>query len=211
MHKPLVRKIAAVVVSLLILGVAYWGNFLPMRKSQLFISAMGSLQAVSSVDNLISTFKVPFNATSPIGQEELVRNSSNVILGVLQQTTDPQIIGNLMDFVETAYHPIVVRGTGMSFEQNLYILGTLNELAFIRTNNSKYFTAAKNYYSQGLILGPKRPQFLYGMFDVYRIEGNVDGVKKIADQILSQWPNDERTRSNYEDFLSKVVTAPAKK
>lgn len=179
-----------------------------MRKSQLFIEAMQKLPSVTSVPDLISTLSVPFDAPSPVGQEELVRNSANVVLGAIQQTNDPTVISSLMDFIETRYQPIIARGTGMSFEQNLYILGTMNELAFVRTQDTKYFTAAKNYYSQGLALGPKRPQFLYGMFDIYRIEGNVDSVTAITNQILSQWPNDDRTRSNYEDFLQKVATVP---
>ena len=198
MHNPIVRKTFAVVLSALILGIAYYGSFLPMRNSQIFISTMQHLQSITSVTDLTNALSAPFDAPSPIGQEELVRNSGNVVLGVLQQSDNPEVIGSLMDFMETAYRPIIARGRGMSFEQNLYILGTLNELAFVRTKDPKYFTAAKNYYLQGLALGPKRPQFLYGKFDIYRIEGNVDGVKKIADQILAQWPNDERTQVNYQ-------------
>ena len=209
MLNPLVRKTSAVVISVLILGVAYYGNFLPMRKSQIFIATMQGLRSIASVSALTAAFAAPFDAPSPIGQEELVRNSANVVLGVLRQTDNPQIISDLVGFIETAYQPLIARGTGMSFEQNLYILGTLNELAFVRTKDPKYFTASKNYYLQGLALGPKRPQFLYGMFDIYRIEGNLDGAKKITDQILAQWPSDTRTQTTYNDFITKELT-PAK-
>lgn len=198
------RKISAIFISVFILLVAYYGTLLPMRKSQVFISTMQSLRSVGTIADIRGAFSTPFNIPSPIGQEELVRNSANVVLGVLQQTDKAQDISGLLDFVETSYRPIIERGRGMSFEQNLYILGALNELAFVKTRETKYFQASKNYYSEGLRLGPKRPQFLYGLFDIYRMEGNVDGVKKIGDQILSQWPDDERARAGLEEFLKKV-------
>ncbi len=206
MNNPLTRKISAVVVSVLILFLAYYGNFLPMVKSQTLISTMQNLRSINSVSQLSSAFAASFNIPSPIGQEESVRSSGNVVLGVIQQTDRPDVISDLMNFMETSYRPIVEYGRGMSFEQNLYILGTLNELSFVKTKDIKYFNAAKKYYSQGLTLGPKRPQFLYGMFDIYRMEGNVDGSKRIADQILAQWPDDFRTKSALDSFLAKALT-----
>lgn len=193
-------------MSAFILAVAYYGNFLPMRKSQIFISTMQGLRSVGSVSALKDAFSEPFNVPSPIGQEELVRNSGNVILGLVQQTDKPEIISDLMNFMESSYRPIIERGRGMSFEQNFYIMGALNELAFVKTKQTNYFNAAKSYYSEGLRLGPKRPQFLYGMFDIYRMEGNIDGTKQIANQILTQWPDDDRTKAALDDFLSKVLT-----
>lgn len=205
-NNPLVRKISTSVVSVFILLIAYYGNFLPMKKSQTLISTMQSLRSINSVLELSNAFAVPFSIPSPIGQEELVRNSGNVILGVLQQADKPDVIAELMNFIETSYQPIIEYGRGMSFEQNLYILGTLNELSFVKTGDVKYFNAAKKYYSRGLELGPKRPQFLYGMFDIYRMEGNVDGARKIAGQIMAQWPSDDRTKPALDSFLEKALT-----
>ncbi len=206
MDNPLARKVFAVLMSLFILFVAYYGSFLPMRKSQIFISTMQSLRSVNSVSGLKDAFAKPLGAPSPIGQEELVRNSANVVLGVIQQTDKPDVIADLMNFMESSYQPIVERGRGMSFEQNLYILGALNELSFVKTRDPKYFNASKSYFSRGLELGPKRPQFLYGLFDIYRMEGNVDGVKNIADQILAQWPDDDRTKTALADFIAQSLT-----
>ncbi|MBI2048837.1 MAG: hypothetical protein HY434_00600 [Candidatus Liptonbacteria bacterium] len=206
MNQPLARKACAVLLSAFILLGAYYGSFLPMRKSQIFISAMRDLRSVTSVAEFKNVFARPLGVPSPIGQEELVRNGANTVLNVLQQTDKPEVIAELMDFVESSYRPIIERGRGMSFEQNLYIMGTLNELAFIKTQDNKYFAAAKSYYSEGLKLGPKRPQFLYGLFDIYRIEGNVEATKEIAAQILSQWPEDQRTKDALDEFMQKILT-----
>jgi hypothetical protein len=98
----------------------------------------------------------------------------------------------------------------MSFEQDMYVMGAMNEFAFVKTKDVKYLNAADYYYSKGLELGPKRPQFLYGMFDIYRIVGDVNNAEKIAGQILSQWPGDDKTRAAFNDFLNKVAAAAKK-
>lgn len=211
MNNIVVKKTIGVLIAIFILSVAFYGTFLPMRKSQIFISAMQQLRSLKSLSDLEQVFAVPLDAPSPIGQEELVRNTANVILGLIQQNDKPEIVAELLSYVEKYYRPIVERGRGMSFEQDLYLLGALNEAAFIKTKNVSYLEAAQNYYSKGLTLGPKRPQFLYGMFDIYRTEGNVDGAKAIAAQILSQWPTDERARRGLQDFLDYVEKLTSKK
>ena len=81
----------------------------------------------------------------------------------------------------------------------------------MKTKEVKYLSAAHDYFEQGLLLGPKRPQFLYGMFDVYRIEGNIAGVQAVAQQILAQWPRDERVKSAFADFMKKVSSSTVEK
>ncbi|MEK7507987.1 MAG: hypothetical protein AAB602_02805, partial [Patescibacteria group bacterium] len=190
--------------ALIVLGVAFYGNFLPLRKSQILIYVLRHLNESKSLEEFKKSLAVPLNFPSPIGQEEAVRNVTNIVVNVVQQTDNPEEIADVISFAESYYKPIIERGAGMSFEQNAYILGTLNELAFMKTKQIKFISAAHNYFEQGLRLGPKRPQFLYGMFDVYRIEGNVEGAQAIARQILEQWPNDERVKLGLEDFLKKV-------
>jgi hypothetical protein len=200
------KKILAVLAAVFILSVAYYGSYLPLRKSQAFIDALRNLRSAKSLAEFEQTISTPLDMPSPIGQEELVRNSANVILGLVRQNDKPEIIAEVVSYIENYYKPVIDRGVGMSFEQNLYILGAINEMAFVKTKDVKYFAAAKKYYSEGLGLGPKRPQFLYGMFDIYRIEGNVDGVKAIAGQILSQWPGDDSIKQGLSSFLSQVLT-----
>ena len=62
----------------------------------------------------------------------------------------------------------------MSFGQDLYLLGAINETAYAHTGNPAYLAAAQRYYEEGVAMGPNRPQSLYGLFDVYRAEGNAE-------------------------------------
>jgi len=199
------KKPIALLVAALLLFVAYYGTYLPLRKSQAFIMAMRDLRRQQTFEDVRRTLVVPLMMPSPIGQEELVRNVAGVFLNILQGTNDPGTISQIIDFMSRYYQPVVDRGRGMSFGQNLYMLGAMNEVAFIKTKQVRYLEDAKRYYSQGLELGPKRPQPLYGLFDIYRLEGNVEKAKEIHDRILSQWPDDERTQAGLAEFLEKVT------
>lgn len=189
----------------------YYGNYLPLVKSEAFISALSSARELASFDEFKSTMSAALDLPSPIGQEEHVRNTANLSLNIISSTDDPNLIAQVVQFIDGYYEPIVRRGTGMSFGQNMYILGALYETAFLKTKNPQYFERAKFYYEKGLELGPKRPQPLYGLFDIYRLEGNVEGARKVADQILSQWPEDERTKVGLEEFLKRVDEFKSKK
>jgi len=205
----LYKKIIGVVVSCLLVFSVYFGSFLPLRKSQSFINTMHdlNLNKEPSLDGFKKSLSVPLDLPSPIGQEELVRQVASLIMNIINQpNADPAVINDLLSYINRYYEPITNNGTGMSFNQNLYILGTMNEVAFVKTNQVKYLEAAKKYYQRGHELGPNRPQPLFGLFDVYRMEGNVEQVKAIAGQILSQWPNEERTRQALADFLNRSLT-----
>lgn len=175
-----------------------------MQKSQSFIFALRSARGLGSFDEFKSTVSTTLNMPSPIGQEEHVRNTASLALNIIGSTDDSNLIAQVVEFVVGYYEPIVKRGTGMSFGQNMYILGALHETAFLKTRDPKYFERAKFYYEKGLELGPRRPQPLYGLFDIYRLEGNVDAARRVVDQILSQWPEDERVRLGHEEFLERV-------
>ena len=186
------KQVIAVVVSILVAGVAVYGSYFPMRKAEIFIATLQGLQAqpVSSLNELESRLAVPLDYTSPIGQEELVRNTANNILGFISQGADPTSTAVLVSFLNSYYAPIIARGKGMSFGQDLYLMGAINETAYAHTGNPAYLAAAQKYYEEGVAFGPNRPQALYGLFDVYHAEGNVASSTAIGERILSNWPTD---------------------
>ena len=78
------KQLAAIILSIVILGVAYYGSYRPMRKAQGFISTLQSLQTnpATSLADLENRVSGPLNYSSPIGQEEIVRNLANSVSGV---------------------------------------------------------------------------------------------------------------------------------
>jgi len=198
-----VKKTIAIVVVAVIVFIAYYGSYLPYQKSKAHISAVTSLKGSFSVGEFKDTFSKALDLSSPIGQPELVRQLGSMSNSLVSQVGDNSaVIKELVDFVESYYEPILGRNPGMSIGQDFYILGSLNEQAFLYTGEVQYLNAAEKYFLLGQEFGPKRPQPLYGLFDVYRAMGNVEKVTEVANQILSQWPDDERVKALYESFLN---------
>lgn len=198
------QKGIALFISALLLGAAYYGSYLPYRKSTIFIETLSRLDQARTIDDFEAAISRALDFPSPIGQEELVRNTANIVMNAVERgAPDAKTLRELVDFLEGYYRPIIARGRGMSFGQNLYVLGVINQVAYLQTKDVGYLQASKEYYEKGYELGPKRPEVLYGLFDIYRIMGNREKAKAITEQIISQWPNDERIKSFYQEFLKE--------
>jgi hypothetical protein len=213
MQDRIYHKVTAIVLSVVILGVAVYGTYLPMRKAQIFIATLQSLQDPStqatSLQDLESRLSIPLDYPSPIGQEELVRNLGNSVLGFIQQGADPTSTAELITFLNSYYDPILAQGKGMSFGQDLYLEGAVNETAFASTGDPNYLAAALKYYQEGEMDGPNRPQPLYGLFDIYRAEGDATDTVAVGEKILSNWPTDTRIQAALQAFLQSVSSTPA--
>lgn len=201
-----VKGTIAVVIAACIAGVSIYGSYLPMRKAQSYIGALQSFQTQppTSLQDLEGRLQPALDAPSPIGQEELVRNTANSVLGLVQHGLDATDTTQLMDFLNSYYDPILAAGKGMSFGQDLYLEGAVNEIAFSQTGNPTYLIQAQHYYQEGHQLGPVRPQPLYGLFDVYRAEGDVTSTETVANEILTNWPTDPSIQAALNQFLTSV-------
>lgn len=199
------KEIIAVVISLFIVFVAWYGSYLPMRKAETYISTLQGMQTnpVSSLNDLEKRLSAPLDAVSPIGQEELVRNTANSVLGFVQQNQNPTSTAELIRFVTSYFDPILAREKGMSFGQDLYLMGAINETAYTSTGNQTYLDAAQKYYSEGEALGPNRPQPLYGLFDVYRMEGDTPDAITVGSKILTNWPTDQNVQKGLAQLLAQ--------
>lgn len=206
------KKIIALAISVAVLSIAYYGSYLPLRKAQMFIDTLKGFQVqpASSLEDLEARLSVPLDYPSPIGQEELVRNTANSVLSFVQRAPDATSTAILINFLTTYYDPILSRGKGMSFGQDLYLMGAINEVAFVNTKVVAFLAAAQAYYEEAEALGPERPQPLYGLFDVYRTEGNVSSTARVANKILSLWPADTKMRESFQTFLAGAQTKAKK-
>jgi hypothetical protein len=133
-------------------------------------------------------------------------------LSFVQQGTDATSTAALISYLRSYYDPIIARGKGMSFEQDLYLLGAIHEVAFTKTGNPLYLQGALQYYGEGVKLGPTRPQPLYGLFDVYRFAHDATDTIAVAQRILSLWPSDQNVQNGLAQFLQPAAKAiPTKK
>lgn len=200
------------IIVAVIFGVAIWGSYMPMRKAQMFITTLEALQspqgAATSLQDLENKLSAPLDYPAPIGQEELVRNMANSVLQFVQQGGDASSTAALIGYLNGYYDPILNQGKGMSFGQDLYLEGAINEIAFVGTQNPAYLSAAQHWYSEGVALGPDRPQSLYGLFDVYRAEGDATDTIAIGTTILRNWPTDTRIQQALMTFEAMASNTP---
>lgn len=196
-----VKKAIALIATVTLLYVAYIGSYLPMRKSQAYIATLRNMGNIRSIDEFKSAFQAVFDIRSPIGQEELVRNMASTVVSIISNPqVNPAIVEPLVQFTEDSFRPIIASDRGMSFSQNLYVLANIHQAAFLRTNDARHLAAARIYYEWGEKRGPERPQFLYGLLDIYRMQGDADSVKRVSDKILSLWPDDDSVREAVAQF-----------
>jgi hypothetical protein len=206
------QRVIAIIIVAAIFGIAIYGSYLPMRKAQMFIATLQGLQTqqgqATSLQDLENKLSAPLDYPSPIGQEELTRNMANSVLSFVQQGSNASSTAALIGYLNSYYDPILNQGRGMSFGQDLYLEGAINEIAFATTGDPSYVAAAQKWYSKGVELGPNRPQSLYGLFDVYRAENNVSGTIAVGSTILKNWPTDTRIEQAMTVFLSAASTTP---
>ncbi|MDR3582367.1 MAG: hypothetical protein P4L67_03790, partial [Candidatus Pacebacteria bacterium] len=205
------RITAAIIIIAIIFGVAVVGSYLPMRKAQMFIATLQGLQTTpaSSLQDLETRLSAPLDYPSPIGQEELVRNMANSVLAFVQQAPDPSSTAALVGYLNAYYNPILNSGKGMSFGQDVYLEGAINEIAFAETGDKTYLTAATNWYLLANKLGPNRPQALYGLFDVYRAANNATDTVATAQHILANWPTDTRIQQALAQYIATQTSTKA--
>ncbi len=202
------KKGIAIIGCLLLVFVAYYGTYLPLQKSRSFIRTVRSMSGARSVGEFKALFDIPLQIPSPIGQEELVRNMTSEIASFIGRgASNTGVEEELAAFAENYFTPIIARGKGMSFEQDLYIIGSLKKILYERTQKSEYLDAAEKYFLEGRQLGPKRPQFLYSLLDVYLLKKDIARVKILADQIHAQWPADSRITNLLGAIKETTTTA----
>lgn len=204
---------AAVIIVAAILAVSVLGSYLPMRKAQMFIATLQGLQTspASSLADLEGRLSTPLSYPSPIGQEELVRNMANSVLAFVQQAPDASSTAALVGFLNSYYDPILNGGKGMSFGQDVYLEGAINEIAFAETGNKTYLAAATKWYAKANQLGPDRPQALYGLFDVYRAANDTTDTVVTAQHILANWPGDIRIQQAIQQYIAVQSSTKASK
>lgn len=198
---PLLKQIIAVFISVFILFMIIYGSYLPYRKSQSFILAMRTLQSgkINTLEDFFNIVSNPLEMKSPIGQEEIVRQFITYFSGLISQNNNVEITKLLMDYIKKYYEPIVERGKGLSFNQQLYLTGMLNLNAYTQTGDEKYLKDARKYFEFSYNLGPKRPQAIYGLLNVCKLEKNKECIKDLAEKILTYWPEDKDIQKILEE------------
>jgi tetratricopeptide (TPR) repeat protein len=188
---PLPKKIIAISATIVILIAMYFGAYLPLRKSQIYIKAMFNFQSgkVHSVEDFVGLFGPALNFRSPIGQDEAVSYYFEILANVINQQNNEQVIEILLKESEKWMEPILKAQKGFVFNQNLYNFATVYKIAGLKLKNEIYYQKSLDLFNEGLKYSPNRLIFLGGLYDLYQVKGDNEKMKEISEIVLKYYPN----------------------
>ncbi|MEK7147204.1 MAG: tetratricopeptide repeat protein [Patescibacteria group bacterium] len=191
MSSTFLSKFIASILLLVIAAGWYYGTYLPFRKSQLLILSIQGANAAKSLSDFKDSFSASLDFYSPVGQSESVKHMTNTVFNIVNQLNIPaEGLTDLIGFVEKYSRPILQAKQGDGLTQQFYVSGDLYRAAGFKYNNPEYLKKAEETYKEGLTLSPKRPQFLYGLLQIYLQANNIEGANETMKKILEYWPND---------------------
>ncbi len=200
-----VKKLIAVAASALLLFAAYYGSYLPYAKSHAFITGSQRVGQAKTFGEFSKIVEDVLDMPSPVGQEELTRTITSNLIDVMRSLgQDKALTGAAVQLMEKYYSPILARGKGFSFAQHLYATGAAYEVAALQAKNSEYLGKAYEQFRRGLEVSPNRPQFLLGLFDVFRFSRETGKVKEIVERILTLWPWNTEVPQNMSRYLNSL-------
>lgn len=179
------------VIIALIAAIVY-GALLPLLKSQRYIRAINMLGSVHSVAEFKANYDTVFDFYSPVGQEEVAKFFGTDMIGFVRQNSSEAVARELAEYADARMAKGDVR--------HLLILGQIYFALWDQYHNRGDYERALGYYRDALLIGPNLPPVLYGLMDIYRIGGDVDGVMEMASRILAIWPSDVNVANLLRDL-----------
>ena len=202
MIDPLIKKTLSILASAVVVVFLYFGAYLPYEKSQKLISAMGSIQNGASLQGYENAFSSVLDYYSPVGQEESVKQLGNTTLSILssQKNLPKNIAEELLKFNLKYFEPIINDSRGGNASQNILVVGQIYHTLALNYNDLNYLNIAIDYYQKGLVNSPRRPQFLYSLFEAYQAKRDYNLAIKTGEEILKQWPSDMKVKQAFEEM-----------
>jgi tetratricopeptide (TPR) repeat protein len=199
------KQLIATIIIITALGTIYFGAYLPLRKGQTHVDAIGGLQKgnIKSIADFNDLFDKDLNFYSPVGQDEVKAHYLDILANVINQQDNEQIVYVLISQAEKSIDSILRIKKGFSFNQDLYVLGLIYKTAGIKFKDNNYYQKAENIFNEGLEYSPKRLLFLRGLFDLYSVNKDAqDKALEIGKTILEYYPNETKVR----EFVENIKT-----
>jgi len=207
MLDPLIKKTLSILASVVVVVFLYFGAYLPYEKSQKLINAMGILQkGGTSLQGYENAFSSVLDYYSPVGQEESVKQLGNSTLSILsnQKNLPKNIAEELLKFNLKYFEPIINNSRGGNASQNILVVGQIYHALALNYSDLNYLNTAIDYYQKGLSNSPRRPQFLYSLFEAYQAKRDYNLAIKTGEEILKYWPSDTQVKQAVEEMRKLV-------
>ena len=196
----LLKKVISLILSAFILWLMYLGAYLPLRKGQLYIDALGnfSQKKVRTLDEFNNIFQPVFDYQSPVGNDEIITYHIGTIFSVMSQQSNKVVVDALIKQGEKIVSPMLKSGKGFNYDAMLYTLAMAYQNAAFAFKDINYYQKAIETFQTALKASPTRPGFLYGLYDTYVAGGDLVKAREIGKIILGYWPEDKNVKNFIE-------------
>lgn len=185
------RKILLFTIALASLFALYIGAYLPYEKSRRFIEAYRLAARAETMQEFQTIFDSVLNFYSPVGQREEVRFLTSQIFDLISRQKPPyENAISLTRYVESKYEELPNSDNPAFGVQTIMFLGDLWRYIGLTYKDAESTNKAENYYLQGLVVSPRRPQFLYALYSLYVATGNQSRARDMYFELIAYWPND---------------------
>ena len=188
--KTLLKKIVIVAAIVAVAVGLYLGAYLPYKKAKAFISTVRSLQAVRSVDELKTRFDNVLGIDSPVAEDEAIGFVVDQLTNIIRSRPPEEVGESIINYAEEVTHPVLVNSRSPELTRMILKMGIVYQTAWSVYENEVYAKAAEDLYLKGLEISPNRPQFLYGLFDLYFSKNDTGKAVEIGREIIRFWPTD---------------------
>lgn len=185
------KQAAASVVLLAALVALYFGAFLPLQKSQGYISTFRAFQKEPTLMGLEEGFTALFEKKSPVGQEEVLRFLGGALQPLLNKEVPEEGVREIVRFYTDAVAKYERVPNALNYSQLLLTLGGMNQTLWILYGDKAAYQTAERLYQEGLVESLNRPQFLLALRDLYASGGEKDKLNQMVATIRGFWPNQE--------------------
>ncbi len=194
-----ILKKIVIVIGILIVAIGlYFGAYLPFKKAKALISAIRSLQSVRSIKELEYRFDKVLGIGSPAARDETVGFMTEQLLNLLR-SSPPKAIGEMViNYTEEITKPVLNNPASPELTKIILKLAILYQTGWSLYQDKIYALRAEELYLRGLEVSPNRPQFLYGLFDLYLATGNRVKAVAVGEEIIRFWPTDSLVKQNLE-------------
>jgi hypothetical protein len=180
---------AAIGVALVLVGA-----ILPFRKAQLCLELVEEGASFASVDALEDTIDRVLELGSPVAKRDAIGLALKAAT-TMSDADHAQAEASLRDLLAH----VEPKALPDDVQHHLDVVGLRTTLA------SRFFRKVDYDATIAHLMAVKRvapsfPAALYGLFKMYRIGGNVAGMREVGAEILALWPDDTSTR----DALAKL-------
>ncbi|MGC9610780.1 MAG: tetratricopeptide repeat protein [Minisyncoccia bacterium] len=187
--------IAPALVVLSVLSLVF-GEYLPFEKSKQLIISLNQAGNSTTLKDFEDTFNRVFDFYSPIGQPESIRFFGSQITGYLSHEIPIDLSQGLTNYTDKVFQASEnsVGFKGLNYTQTQLMLANVHYLNWVNAKNKADFDKTEEYYKEVVKLSPNRPQALYGLFQLYYSNKDVDNTLSMADKILSVWPDNQKLK-----------------